>query len=160
MADFGNFAYWAEVIAEGPIAGSGEVARVVLGAFATPHVGRALRWLCVQAVRIANGLDPDPEVPWSGALICLEPVGGLELGDVSTQLRNWVADEDSRFAAYRQLRRGDPFTLTASDWAGRYALTVWPVIVPVSPFAGCDTSSPGVDLSDQPKRRAMFGFLR
>ncbi|MCM2393943.1 hypothetical protein [Streptomyces albipurpureus] len=156
MADTGKYAYWAEVIAEGPVPGSSELARVALGAFATPYVRRALRWLSVQAVRIANGLDPDPEVPWSGALICLEPVAGLELNDVSTQLRDWVMNEEFRHIAYRRLKGGSPFTLTASDWTGRYVLTVWPVRVPASHIANGDASSAGDDPAIHRKRRAWL----
>ncbi|MCM2388588.1 hypothetical protein [Streptomyces albipurpureus] len=121
--------YRAEAIVEVPQGGSegAESAQLVLGRFATPYAGRALRWTCVQASRIANGLDPDPDVPWSSTLICMDPDDWLDLGDAPTQIRNWVADQESRLAAYRQLLDGAPFTLTASDWSGRYVLTVSPV---------------------------------
>ncbi|MCM2388584.1 hypothetical protein [Streptomyces albipurpureus] len=121
--------YRAEAIVEVPQGGPGqtESAQLVLGRFTTPYAGRALRWTCVQASRIANGLDPDPDVPWSSTLICMSPDDWLDLGDAPTRLRNWVADEESRLAAYRQLRGGAPFALTASDWSGRYVLTVSPV---------------------------------
>ncbi|MFE3510586.1 hypothetical protein [Streptomyces sp. NPDC059129] len=69
----GPCVYWAEAIAEFDRRGATEPRRLVLGTFATPYAARALRWLCVQAVRIANGLDPDPDVPWSAALMCVTP---------------------------------------------------------------------------------------
>ncbi|MCM2390156.1 hypothetical protein [Streptomyces albipurpureus] len=54
---WGKPVHWAEAIEEGPTSGAGELARAVLGAFATPYVGRAPRRLSVQAVRIASGLE-------------------------------------------------------------------------------------------------------
>ncbi|MFE3017743.1 hypothetical protein [Streptomyces sp. NPDC059256] len=143
MADPEGPVYRAEVIAEivaeaqqGKEEGTG-AAQLVLGRFNTPYAGRALRWTCVQASRIANGLDPDPDVPWSTALTCIDPNDWLDLGDVPTQLRNWVADEEGRVAVYRRLRDGDSFTLTASDWSGRYVL----VVRTVEPGADTDTAA-------------------
>lgn len=140
--------------------GDTEPARVVLGAFATPFVRRALRWLSVQAVRIANGLDPDPEVPWSGTLICVEPAAGLELGDVPTRLRSWVKDEEARHTAHRQLLDGAPYTLTVSDWTGRYLLTVSPVSVPATHAADPDEWVPAPDRASYRRHRAKFALGR
>ncbi|MGW4203019.1 hypothetical protein [Streptomyces sp. NPDC004726] len=56
----GARSYRAEVPAEGVVSGSGQRVRVVLDAFASPYPRRALRWMRGQALRLANGLDPDP----------------------------------------------------------------------------------------------------
>ncbi|MFE5855036.1 hypothetical protein ACFQ61_17740 [Streptomyces sp. NPDC056500] len=104
----------------------------MLGNFATPYAPRAIRWLCVQAVRIANGLDPDPDVPWSAALLCVtpDPHLSLDLTDAPTALRTWVGDDQARRAAFERLRAGLPFMFAVTDWSGRYVLAVWPVVIP------------------------------
>ncbi|MFC5720861.1 hypothetical protein ACFP1Z_11855 [Streptomyces gamaensis] len=117
--------YWCEVVYGG--AGWG---RIVLGTLPTPFLGRALRWLRRQAVRIADGLDPDPDTAPSphGALHKVNTE--FQLGDAPAELRAWANDDRSRQAAYDQLRGGTPFALTATDHTGRYVLAAWPVDVP------------------------------
>lgn len=116
--------YRAVVVADGPT--QSEPLR--LGVFVTPYAARAVRWLCVQAVRIANGLDPDPDVPWSASLISIDArlTLDLDLGDVPTRLRTWVADEDARHRVVQDLKAGRPFALEVADWAGQYRLTARP----------------------------------
>ncbi|MEU5402115.1 hypothetical protein ABZ348_22795 [Streptomyces sp. NPDC005963] len=116
------FLYWAQVIAHYP------PERDILGVFVTPYAARAMRWLCVQAVRIANGLDLEPDVPWSAALISIDArlTLDLDLGDAPTTLRAWVADEDARRPIVQNLKAGQPFSLEVADWAGRYEFTARP----------------------------------
>ncbi|MCC3767577.1 hypothetical protein [Streptomyces sp. UNOC14_S4] len=130
-----TWGYWCQVIAEGSVYGKGEWERSVLGNFQTPFVGRALRWLRRQALRIADGLDPEPEATPS---LC----GGLrrvelatEFGDVPTALRTWANAEWTRQIAYDRLRDGEQFLLVTEDLTGRYVLAAWPVTVPARPDA-------------------------
>ncbi|MCC2276163.1 hypothetical protein LKL35_12160 [Streptomyces sp. ET3-23] len=129
--------YWCEVIAEGPVYGKDEWVRVSLGTFQTPFVGRALRWLRRQALRVADGLDPAPDAA-SSLCASLRPVECAtiaQLGDVPTDLRNWADGDWSRQVAYDQLCGGEQFVLAAADHTGRYVLAAWPVDVPALPDA-------------------------
>ncbi|WP_228388535.1 hypothetical protein, partial [Streptomyces jumonjinensis] len=88
-----------------------------------------------QAVRIADRLDPAPDVPWRQALCPVPPAINAEHGDAPTALRNWAGDDAIRQAAYRRLRDGQPVISTFGDHTGRYTLIVWPVPVrPASPL--------------------------
>ncbi|WP_329028134.1 hypothetical protein [Streptomyces sp. NBC_00690] len=108
--------------------GHPEPGRSVLGTFVSPYAARAMRWLCVQAVFIANGLNPDPDVPWSAGLISIDARStlDLDLGDAPARLRAWVADEDARHPIVQDLKAGQSFRLDVADWSGRYELTAWP----------------------------------
>lgn len=144
--------YWCEVIAEGPVYGSDEPVRVVLGTFPTPFVGRALRWLRWQALRIADGLDPEPDTTPSlrGALRRVE----VGLGDVPTALRNWANTDSSRQVAYHRLREGEPFLLVTDDPTGRYVLAARPVDVPARPdVLPAECRQPTSSRSDHLKHR-------
>ncbi|MFD9716805.1 hypothetical protein [Streptomyces sp. NPDC059076] len=120
------FLYWAEVAAD-CLPEPPEPKPICLGAFVTPYAARAVRWLCVQAERLANGLDPDPDVPWSAALFSVDARTALDLdlGDAPTLLRAWIADEDARREIVQDLKAGHEFSLEAADWTGRYKLTAW-----------------------------------
>ncbi|MFI6639197.1 hypothetical protein [Streptomyces sp. NPDC050504] len=119
--------YRAEVVATGPVGGG--TARVVLGAFRTPDVRLMIGWLADQALRIADGLDPAPDVHWldpaqRGALMTS---GSLtQLPSAPAELRAWCADPEERRTAYDRLRAGRQFVLGAADHTGTYALWVVP----------------------------------
>ncbi|MFI1017549.1 hypothetical protein [Streptomyces sp. NPDC020965] len=121
-------AYHCDVIAEGPVYGTGERRAVVLGTCRTISPKLALRWLCAQARRIADRLDPDPEVcSWA------RPVTGPDRGsgpDGPTGLRRWADDIEGDRAARDQLTGGAPLTLTVDDGPnGVFRLAIWPVTV-------------------------------
>ncbi|MFE0425215.1 hypothetical protein [Streptomyces sp. NPDC058953] len=123
-----------EITAEGPVYGTLDTARVTLGTFETPYPGRALRWTSVQARRIADRLDPDPDTPWATGALRRLPEYADDTGDAPTELRRWAAPELIG-AAYHRLRDGHPVTLAASDHTGRYAVTITPLPDPAStPF--------------------------
>lgn len=126
--------YRADVHGEGPV--GGRTVRILLGRIRTPSPLRAVRWLQVQALRVADGLDPDPAASgWAGHPGTLRelPAG---IPDVPSRLRRWAGDEASREAALDRLRSGAPVTLTTADHTGRYSLTIHPVPVPCRPGRG------------------------
>ncbi|MGX2997201.1 hypothetical protein JNUCC64_23545 [Streptomyces sp. JNUCC 64] len=128
-------AYRALVFAEGPVIGTARRGRTVLGSFTSPYPGRVLRWLRKQALRIADGLDPDPS-----ATAC--PVTLLHVDpdahphDVPATLRDWAHRDGTRAEARRRLLAGEPFALLSSDHSGAYALTAWPLSVTTTPTTG------------------------
>ncbi|MGW6455047.1 hypothetical protein ACWF94_03830 [Streptomyces sp. NPDC055078] len=124
------WAYRAEAVAEGLVIGTGRPARYVLGTFASPYPGRVLRWLRKQAVRIADGLDPDPaSVPWPAALRP-GPSAHTGNGDVASVFRDWANDDGPPDEARRRLVTGNPVLLVGADVTGWYALAAWPVAAP------------------------------
>ncbi|MEV3869932.1 hypothetical protein [Streptomyces sp. NPDC049906] len=140
MPDSPRF-YRALALSEGRIAGTSRREQVVLGSFASPCPGRVLRWLRRQAVRIANGLDPDPLVLPSVSAAVLRPDRcGQRIGDVPTDLRAWAEDERPRRAARHRLLAGNPFLLVSVDHTGWYALTAWPVRAPEPGFPPSPTA--------------------
>ncbi|AXG77526.1 hypothetical protein DVK44_07240 [Streptomyces paludis] len=127
--------YVSTVVAEGPV--NGTVVRVVLGARRTYTPEGALRWLCGQAQRIADGLDPDPYAAW--AAYCgpvLVPVGA-RVPDVPSALRAWCDDPRRQDAARRRLVCGDTLTVSTADDSGRYTLTVVPTRLTEADVAEC-----------------------
>ncbi|MGX2996080.1 hypothetical protein JNUCC64_17655 [Streptomyces sp. JNUCC 64] len=118
-------AYRALVFAEGPVVGTARRGRAVLGAFASPYPGRVLRWLRGQALRIADGLDPDPSA-WMNPQV-LFPDPDAHPGDVPATLRDWALRDGVRNEARRRLLAGEPFAFLSSDHSGAYALTAWPL---------------------------------
>ncbi|MEU3603768.1 hypothetical protein ABZ714_34435, partial [Streptomyces sp. NPDC006798] len=73
--------YRVEFTAEGPVYGSLHTARVTLGTFETPYPGRALRWTCIRARRIADRLDPAPHTPWATGTLRRLPEYADDTGD-------------------------------------------------------------------------------
>ncbi|PJE93890.1 hypothetical protein CUT44_32390 [Streptomyces carminius] len=122
-------AYRAEVTAEGPV--NGATVAVLLGSRTLPNRRLALRWLCGQARRIADGLDPDPAVSAWAADGVLASVPG-QWTDAPTELRLWCGSEVRQEEAADRLAEGLPFQLTAADHTGAYTLRAWPagVIAP------------------------------
>lgn len=103
---------------------------MVLGTFRTPYPGRMVKWLSTQALRIADGLDPDPEVRWldpaqRGALVTSPELNRLPSAPAA--LRAWCADEGGRRVAYERLCEGWPVMVEAADHTGTYVL--WAVAV-------------------------------
>ncbi|MCI0383801.1 hypothetical protein [Streptomyces sp. CNQ085] len=130
-------AYRADATAEGPV--DGAPVAVLLGGYAGPSGVLALRWLCGQARRIADGLDPDPLTARWAAEGTLGRVPDLPErpgrgADVPAELRRWCSDEEEQQAAAERLAQGLSFRLTTADHTGSYTLRVWPVgvIVPRS----------------------------
>ncbi|MFI6641819.1 hypothetical protein [Streptomyces sp. NPDC050504] len=124
--------YRAEAVAVGPVGGG--TVRVVLGTFRTPYPGRAVRWLSAQALRVADGLDPDPGVGWlapeqRGALVTSPELDRLPSAPAA--LRAWCADEAGRRTAYERLREGRPVVVEAVDHTGAYVLWAVPVEAPI-----------------------------
>ncbi|MEV7283721.1 hypothetical protein AB0O01_03990 [Streptomyces sp. NPDC093252] len=131
--------YWAEITAEGPVYGGDRTGRAVIGRYGSAFVRLVLGWTVMGALRIADGLDPDPGVPWCAPRTLVRVAGAVAAaGDVPTVLRRWSRSEGDQCAALRQLMGGDPWALIVSDdISGLYSLTVWPVtareVPPVPP---------------------------
>ncbi|WP_445402463.1 hypothetical protein ACSMX9_12850 [Streptomyces sp. LE64] len=144
----------ARVFAEGQVAGTGLPARFVLGTFASPSPRRVLRWLRRQALRIADGLDPDPSAfPSASPAALRRDPAGRRFGDVPTALRAWARDDGPWSAAHHRLAAGEPFHLVEVDHTGRYALTAWSVDVP-TPVVPSRQPSPLGRTHDVPIRSA------
>ncbi|MEV7088858.1 hypothetical protein AB0O07_23730 [Streptomyces sp. NPDC093085] len=118
--------YRLTVVCEGPV--NGTWVRVVLAARQAASPDRTLSFLRCQALRIADGLDPDPQSLWAprGTLV---PVG-LPVPDAPTELRCWCDDFVAQEKARNQLLAGTEFTFRAADHTGRYLLTALPVPAP------------------------------
>ncbi|MGW9364984.1 hypothetical protein ACWG43_14135 [Streptomyces albidoflavus] len=102
-----------------------------LGGTVAPIRCLALRWLRGQAVRIADGLDPDPDSAWA-------PPGTLwpttqDSSDAPSQLRSWAADLGVQEAASRCLADGVPYGFLARDASGWYRLYARPVRILSAP---------------------------
>ncbi|MGX2995185.1 hypothetical protein JNUCC64_12955 [Streptomyces sp. JNUCC 64] len=126
--------YLAEVVAEWSSVYGDWDTRMVLGTFTSPYPGRALRWLRRQAVRIADGLDPDPDVgPIHPDALNEIPFPDHEFpGDAPTRLRAWALSGDHS-PAIRRLRDGGTVQVVAAEFGERYVLTARPDTVTVTP---------------------------
>ncbi|GAA3856187.1 hypothetical protein GCM10023084_07610 [Streptomyces lacrimifluminis] len=124
--------YWCEVLAEGEVYGTREIVAYWLGTFQTISPKLALRWLGTQALRIADGLDPDPaSSPWFSGRTC----EATPTRDAPAELRMWRADVEHQRAARECIKGGDPLFVVVRDMDCRYTLSVWPVRVPVPDIA-------------------------
>ncbi|MFI1017424.1 hypothetical protein [Streptomyces sp. NPDC020965] len=127
--------YYCDVIAEGPTGtgiGGGASVAFVLATRSEISPRRALAWMCWQARRIADRLDPDPRsAPWARPVTAH---GHSTRPDGPTRLRVW-ADAVERSTTVRdQLRTGAPLTLTVDDGGnGVFRLAIWPVTVRLGP---------------------------
>ncbi|WP_405796764.1 hypothetical protein [Streptomyces sp. NBC_01506] len=122
--------YWAEVRAEGPVYGTGEVVPYVLGTFRSISPVLALRWLRDEALRVADRLDPDPErsawvTPWIRVTPAPAPAPA-PVSDGCAELAFWAEDPDTYRSARDQLRQGAPLFVVITDCGCRYTLTVRP----------------------------------
>ncbi|MGW4375782.1 hypothetical protein ACWEJ7_19180 [Streptomyces albidoflavus] len=102
-----------------------------LGGTVAPTRCLALRWLRGQALRVADGLDPDLDSAWA-------PPGTLWPAphsdpDAPTQLRSWAANLRLQEAASRCLAGGVPYGFLARDASGWYRLYARPVRIPSAP---------------------------
>jgi hypothetical protein len=114
-------AYLCHVIAEGPVYGSGEIVPFVLDTFRTRSQGLALTWLRKQALRIADGLDPDPDhAPWATRS------AGIPVPDAPTELRVWATGPAEEHAARSRLDQGGPVSVVVPDGPDRYTLAICP----------------------------------
>ncbi|MFI1016371.1 hypothetical protein [Streptomyces sp. NPDC020965] len=125
-------AYHCDVIAEGAVYGTGEPAVYVLATTSELSPRRALLWICGQARRIADRLDPDPRSsPWA------RPVTGTDYGNRSdgpTGLRAWADDIGGHRAVRDQLKTGAPVSFTVDDGVnGTFRLAIWPMTVRPDP---------------------------
>ncbi|MFH8472640.1 hypothetical protein [Streptomyces sp. NPDC018000] len=89
----------------------------------------ALRWLHGQAVRLANGLDPDQGTPWISPYV-LRPVPS-PVPDAPTALRARAADDQRQDEALQRLAAGIEFEFITGDGTCWYGLTARPLCVPV-----------------------------
>lgn len=137
-------AYWCMVAAEGPIYGLGLEGRAVLGEEQVLTSKLALRWLCHQALWIADGLDPAPET-WQvdrAYVKATDPVG-----DVPTELRVWAEDDAVQQLAREELAAIGRVRLEVRDASGSYWLTAQRIAQPSPPVppaapAGTDLHRP------------------
>ncbi|MFE7134514.1 hypothetical protein ACFVIM_27005 [Streptomyces sp. NPDC057638] len=114
-------AYLCHVIAEGPVYGSGEIVPFVLDTLRTRSQDIALTWLRKQALRLADGLDPDPaRAPW--ATRCER----TPIPDAPTELRVWAADPTEDHAARTRLDHGVAVSVVIPDGPDRYTLAISP----------------------------------
>ncbi|MFF9541476.1 hypothetical protein ACF1BU_36125 [Streptomyces sp. NPDC014724] len=95
--------YRCEALAEGPVYGTDETARYVLGTFRTISPLLALRWLGGQALWIADRLDLDPHL---------------------AELRAWYEDRESQRAAQAHIKTGAPLLVVVHDTDCTYTLSV------------------------------------
>ncbi|MFE7131196.1 hypothetical protein ACFVIM_10085 [Streptomyces sp. NPDC057638] len=114
-------AYLCHVIAEGPVYGSGEIVPFVLGTLRTRSQDTALTWLRMQALRLADGLDPDPDrAPW--ATRCER----TPVPDAPTEIRVWATDPAEDRAARTRLDQGVAVSVVIPDGPDRYTLAISP----------------------------------
>ncbi|MFF4750532.1 hypothetical protein ACWD5R_17970 [Streptomyces sp. NPDC002514] len=124
--------YRAEVRAVGPVFGTAGTVQYVLGAYRTASPVLALRWLCGEALRIADRLDPDPDPDparsaWVRPAMRTVPV---PVPDCPTELRAWVTDPDEQCAARERIRGGRPLVVRVPDAGGTFILSVRPADPP------------------------------
>lgn len=103
---------------------------VFLGGTVAPTRRLALRWLRGQALRLAGGLDPAPDVPWAPAGVLRRIPAAAR--DAPGALRGWAASLERQDDAAQRLAFGEPFVFIARDAAGWYRLTARPLLVPCS----------------------------
>ncbi|MFD8823081.1 hypothetical protein ACFV1C_12075 [Streptomyces sp. NPDC059605] len=121
--------YLCEAVVEGPVYGTGDTARYVLGTFRTISPVLALRWLGGQALRIVDRLDPDPRhSAWVQPSMRLPGAPGP---DHSAELRAWYQDRDGQRAAHAHLKNGNPLLVVVPDAGCTYTLSVRPEAPPV-----------------------------
>ncbi|MYU21344.1 hypothetical protein [Streptomyces sp. SID8352] len=138
--------YWAEVVARGPVCGTGESARHVLGTFRTLSPVLALRWLRGQARRIADRIDPDPaRSEWAGRVV---RATARSEPDCPAELRRWAGDVAGERAARERVKGGRPLSVTFADLDCAYTLTVGPV-----PPGGTAPRAPGTPRNGAPPSR-------
>ncbi|WP_052848725.1 hypothetical protein [Streptomyces avicenniae] len=107
---------------EAEVWGGDAATSVHLGAHAAVSRRLLLFWLRRQALRLADGIDPDPARGcFPGATRVVTPVPGR---DAPTVLRRWAADVTRQEETARRLAAGLPFRLAVQDGDGCwYALT-------------------------------------
>ncbi|TXS66710.1 hypothetical protein [Streptomyces sp. sk2.1] len=116
--------YLCEAVAEGPVYGTGQTARYVLGTFRTISPVLALRWLGGQALWIVDRLDPDPaRSAWVRPAMRLPDAPGP---DHSAELRAWYRDRNGQRAAHAHLKGGHPLLVVVPDVDCTYSLSVHP----------------------------------
>ncbi|MFF8383616.1 hypothetical protein [Streptomyces kanasensis] len=126
--------YRSEVLAEGPVYGTGRVVRYVLGAFRTISPVLALRWLRGEALRIADRLDPDPSrSAWVRPAV---RVVSVPVPDCPARLRAWATAPDRQRAARERIKNGHPLSVEVPDVDCAYILSAWPVRLSADESAG------------------------
>ncbi|MDH2393363.1 hypothetical protein QCN29_32285 [Streptomyces sp. HNM0663] len=120
--------YWAEVRAEGPVYGTGEIVPYVLSTTASISPVLVLRWLRGEALRIADRLDPDPQrSTWVQPTMRAVTV---PVRDCPAELRVWATDPNELREAREHIKGGHPLFVTVPDADCTYTLSVWPVRLP------------------------------
>ncbi|MFF3733951.1 hypothetical protein ACFYXM_27510 [Streptomyces sp. NPDC002476] len=135
---------------------------------ATPRL--ALRWLRGQAVRIANGLDPEPGTPWIPPYVlrpapaplprtcaCTPyPITPYPAPDAPTDLRAWAADDELQAEALHRLATGTGISFVARDEVCWYGLTARPLLTPRPAPAPVPTPAPAPAPAPAPTLRASM----
>ncbi|GGZ27080.1 hypothetical protein GCM10010387_20550 [Streptomyces inusitatus] len=121
--------YRCDVIAEGAVYGTAERVMFILAATVAVSPQQALLWMCDQARRIADRLDPDPvRVPW-GERVPEESADG-QRPDGPTRLRDWAGDHWTQRELRTRLGEGGPVSLAVADGAnGVFCFQARPVAV-------------------------------
>lgn len=159
--------YRCTVLAEGPVAGRLDtVERTILGDETIGSAKLALRWLHDQAVRIANGLDPE-QIPGPSAGD-MTPAARLlaritdPAGDVPAELRAWAADPAAQQIAREELTVTGRTRISVRDSSGRYWLAAQRVTDPAQlPALAMTPGPPDADRrrhARQQPRRAVAGY--
>ncbi|MFE7132769.1 hypothetical protein ACFVIM_18115 [Streptomyces sp. NPDC057638] len=119
-----SVSYLCYVLAEGPVYRSGVVLPYTVAISRTESPDAALRWLQLQAVRIADLLDPDPRVsPWVTASM---RQGRVPVPDAPTEIRVWSSARDEERAARDRLARGVAVSVVIPDGPDRYTFAIHP----------------------------------
>ena len=113
----------------------GDGQEIYLGGYWADTPQAAVRWLCAQAVRLADRLDPQPGQGWAQgnagkALRRLPDELPEDWPDPGQTLRGWCTDEKQRQETAHSLMNGEPFILATRDCTAFYSLTARPALLP------------------------------
>ncbi|MCZ2524639.1 hypothetical protein [Streptomyces sp. HB2AG] len=132
-AVLGRDGYWCECAAV-PL---GPCRAVLLAGYRARSPRLALRWMRVQARRLAARLAPEPGAPWlRGAPLHAAPArgpGSSPSPDPVSVLRTWQEDGDEQARALDEVSAGGLYLLPVPDDDVLYTLSARPLL-PVRPF--------------------------
>ncbi|KLJ03218.1 hypothetical protein ABZ114_23840 [Streptomyces albidoflavus] len=122
-----------------------------LGGTLAPTRRLALRWLRGQALRLAEGLDPDPRTTRLPPDTLRPAPRTAE--HAPSQLRFWAADLAYAEEATGCLATGYPYRFTAREGPAWYQLTARPLLAPPTP-SGLRRDGGGRTAHPPPRRPA------
>lgn len=137
-AVLGRDGYWCECAA----VPAGPCRAVLLAGYRARSPRLALRWMRVQARRLAARLAPEPGTPWlRGAPLHAAPAPGTAPNfpgcpaapDPASVLRTWQGDGDEQARALDEVSAGGLYLLPVPDDDVLYTLSARPLL-PVRPF--------------------------